>query len=148
MTVQSKKLGRTYRYFDGEILYPFGYGLSYSTFEYKNIRLSKSSIKGDEPVVLLIDVKNTGKVSGDEVVQLYVKGNVFESNGAIETLKGFERISLKPNQTKTVVFNIDGQTLQEYYEGKGFVVEKGDHVLLIGTSSKDLNMKEIKLTIE
>jgi len=148
MTVQSKKLGRTYRYFDGEILYPFGYGLSYSTFEYKNIRLSKSSIKGDEPVVLLIDVKNTGKVSGDEVVQLYVKGNVFESNGAIETLKGFERISLKPNQTKTVVFNIDGQTLQEYYEGKGFVVEKGDHVLLIGTSSKDPNMKEIKLTIE
>ncbi len=148
MTVQTKSLGRTYRYFEGEALYPFGYGLSYTTFEYKNLRLSKSSTKSDEQVKLFIDVKNTGKMSGEEVVQLYIRGNIFESNGAIETLKGFERISLKPNQTKTVVFNIDEKTLQEYYEGKGFVVEKGEHVLMIGSSSKDKNMKEIKLNIE
>lgn len=148
MTVKTNTLGRTYRYFDGEVLYPFGYGLSYTTFEYKNIRLSKSSAKSDESVKLFVNVKNTGKISGEEVVQLYIKGNIFESNGAIKTLKEFERISLRPNQTKTVVFDINGQTLQEYYEGKGFVVEKGEHVLLIGSSSKDLNMKEIKLMIE
>lgn len=148
MTVKTNTLGRTYRYFDGEVLYPFGYGLSYTTFEYKNIRLSKSSTKSDESVKLFVNVKNTGKISGEEVVQLYIKGNIFESNGAIKTLKEFERISLRPNQTKTIVFDINGQTLQEYYEGKGFVVEKGEHVLLIGSSSKDPNMKEIKLMIE
>lgn len=148
MTVQTKSLGRTYRYFEGEVLYPFGFGLSYTTFEYKNIRLNKNRTKSDESVNLFVDVKNTGKISGEEVVQLYVRGNIFESSGAIETLKGFERISLKPNQTKTVEFNIDEKTLQEYYEGKGFVVEKGEHVLMVGSSSKDPNMKEIKLVIE
>jgi len=148
MTVQAKNHGRTYRYFDGEVLYPFGYGLSYTTFEYKNLRLSNNILKNDESVKLFVDVKNTGKISGEEVVQLYIKGNIFESRSALKTLKGFERISLKPNQTKTVAFDITKQTLQEYYEGKGFVVEKGEHVLMVGSSSKDLNMREITLITE
>ena len=116
--------------------------------EYKNLRLSNNILKNDKSAKLFVDVKNTGKISGEEVVQLYVRGNIFETIGAIETLKGFERISLRPNQTKTVVFNVDEKTLQEYYEGKGFVVEKGEHVLMVGSSSKDQNMKEIKLIID
>lgn len=148
MKVVAKNHGRTYRYFDDEVLYPFGYGLSYTTFEYKNLRLSNNILKNDKSAKLFVDVKNTGKISGEEVVQLYVRGNIFETIGAIETLKGFERISLRPNQTKTVVFNVDEKTLQEYYEGKGFVVEKGEHVLMVGSSSKDQNMKEIKLIID
>lgn len=150
VSYKSKSLGRTYRYFEGEALYPFGYGLSYTTFKYKNVRLSKEKIKEGEPLKLFVDIKNTGKVTGEEVVQLYVKGNIFDntSQGAIETLKGFERISLKPNQTKTVEFNISTQTLEEFKEGKGFMVEKGEHVLMVGSSAKDLKMKEIKLLVE
>lgn len=148
MTVQTKSLGRTYRYFKGNVLYPFGFGLSYTTFEYKNIRLSKSNIGINEQSKLFVDVKNTGRVKGEEVVQLYVKGNKFETNGAIKTLKGFERVSLKPNQTKTIEFVIDETTLQEFQEGKGFIVEKGEHIIMAGSSSSDKDLKEVKLIVE
>jgi beta-glucosidase len=148
MIVQTKSPGRTYRYFNGEVLYPFGFGLSYTSFEYKNIRLSKAKLKNSEAVKLMIDVKNIGKVTGDEVVQLYVKGKGLDRNDAIKSLRGFERIFLKPKQTKTVAFNISLKTLEEFIEGKGFAVNKGDYVLMVGASSKDLNMKEIKIYVE
>lgn len=140
--------GRTYRYFTGEVLYPFGYGLSYTTFNYSNMKVS-GNIKGSQPVTVSVDVKNTGSVMGEEVVQLYVKG---KSNGmetdAIKSLKGFERISLKPGETKTVQFNITADALNYYKEGKGFTLDKGDHTLLIGSSSSDKDLKEIKVTVE
>ena len=148
MIVQTKSPGRTYRYFNGEVLYPFGFGLSYTSFEYKNIRLSKAKLKNSEAVKLMIDVKNIGKVTGDEVVQLYVKGKGLDRNDAIKSLRGFERIFLKHKQTKTVAFNISLKTLEEFIEGKGFAVNKGDYVLMVGASSKDLNMKEIKIYVE
>ena len=148
VTINSESSGRTYRYFTGEVLYPFGYGLSYTTFEYSNLRLSKDKICAGDPVKLFVDVKNTGKKEGEEVIQLYVKGNIFRSNGAIESLKGFERINLKTNETKTIVFDIPAQTLQEFIDGKGFILEKGEHTLMVGSSSKDINMKEIKLVVE
>jgi beta-glucosidase len=149
MIVQTKSPGRTYRYFNGEVLYPFGFGLSYTSFEYNNIRVSKDKIAGRETIKLFIDVLNTGSKAGEEVVQLYVKGSSLDSAScAIQSLKGFERIFLKPKQTKTVAFNISLKTLEEFIEGKGFAVNKGDHVLMAGSSSKDLNMKEIKIYVE
>ncbi|MCX6169784.1 MAG: glycoside hydrolase family 3 C-terminal domain-containing protein [Ignavibacteriales bacterium] len=147
ISVLGKSHGRTYRYFDGEVLYPFGYGLSYTTFEYSNLRLSKDKICVGDSVNLFIEVRNTGKVSGEEVVQLYNYGNIFNSFGAIKSLKGFERISLKPNQTKTVEFKINSQTLEQFRE-KGFVVDKGEYHLSVGSSSRTSDCKEIKLIIE
>lgn len=140
--------GRTYRYFNGEVLYLFGYGLSYTSFEIRNPKLSDDKFCEGETLKLTVEIKNTGKIYGEEVVQLYLKGNPLTRNGAIKSLKGFERVELKPNQTKTVTFKISSETLHEYLEGKGFIVEKGEHVLMVGSSSMDPNMKEIKLTTE
>ncbi|MFA6598316.1 MAG: glycoside hydrolase family 3 C-terminal domain-containing protein [Ignavibacteriaceae bacterium] len=140
--------GRTYRYFDGEVLYPFGFGLSYTSFEIKNSRLSSSKFCNGDTLTLSVDVKNTGMNKGEEVVQLYLRGNPSTKNGAIKSLKGFERIKLKPNQAKTVTFKISSETLQEYVEGKGFGVKKGKHLLMVGSSSADPDMNEIQLMAE
>lgn len=140
--------GKTYRYFDGETLYPFGFGMSYTNFDYKNLRLINDKIKSGESVKLKVDVKNIGRVYGEEVVQLYVKGRGVENYEAIKSLKGFERIALKAGETKTVEFNITPQTLEVYKEGIGFINRKGEHILLVGSSSRDIDLKEIKLIIE
>ncbi len=140
--------GRTYRYFDGPVLYHFGYGLSYTTFSFKNLRLSKNQIAENGISKLFVDVTNTGKRAGDEVVQLYVKGKGVENHDAIESLKGFQRINLKPGEIKTIEFNITNETLQTYEEGKGFMVDKGTHTLLVGSSSSNEDLKPIDLTVE
>jgi beta-glucosidase len=94
--------GRTYRYFTGEPLFPFGYGLSYTTFAYRNLRLPKRIIAG-EPVPIGVDVENSGSVAGEEVVELYVKSPQAES---IRSLEGFTRVSLRPKERRTVQFTL------------------------------------------
>lgn len=138
--------GRTYRYFEGEPLYPFGFGLSYTSFEFTNPRLNKNKIQSGESVTLSVDLKNTGKIAGDEIAQLYVKNPA--PGGPVKSLKGFERIALKPGQTKTVSFEITSQTLSEFAGTKGFTVEKGKHTLMVGSSSRNSDLKEVNLIIE
>ena len=140
--------GRTYRYFEGDVLYPFGHGLSYTTFEFSNLRLDKKKIRNNDSTKFYLDVKNTGKRSGAEVVQFYVKGKGLKENDAIKTLKGFEKIFLKPGEVRTVTFDITPETLSRYVEGKGFVVEKRNYSLLVGPSSSNNGRKEIILTVE
>lgn len=140
--------GRTYRYFEGDELYPFGYGLSYTTFEFSNLRLETARINNNGSANILVDIKNTGKRSGEEVVQLYVKGKGLKKNDAIKTLKGFEKIFLKPGKTKTVAFEITPEVLQKYVEGKGFIVEKRNYTLMVGSSSRDVDLLEINLMVE
>ncbi len=140
--------GRTYRYFEREVLYPFGYGLSYTTFEYSNLRLDRDKINQSGSAKFNVDIKNTGRMSGAEVVQLYVRGEGPKKNDAIKTLKGFEKIFLKPGETKTVAFEITPEVLQKYVEGKEFIVEKRNYSLLVGTSSSYNDLKEIILTVE
>ncbi|MBS3944828.1 MAG: glycoside hydrolase family 3 C-terminal domain-containing protein, partial [Melioribacter sp.] len=140
--------GRTYRYFDGDVLYPFGYGLSYTTFKYSNIRLDKEKINSNGSAKLYVDIENTGRMSGAEVVQLYVKGKGLKENEAIKTLKGFEKIFLKPGEIRTVAFEITPEMLSKYVEGKGFIVEKGNHTLTVGSSSKNADLLDINLLVE
>lgn len=140
--------GRTYRYFDGPVLYPFGYGLSYTTFSFNNLRLSKNNIDVNGTSELFVDVTNTGKHACDKVVQLYVKGKGIENHDAIKSLKGFQRINSKPGETKTVAFDITNETLQRYEEAKGFIVDKGVHTLLVGSSSSNKDLKSIDITVE
>ncbi|MBL0310581.1 MAG: glycoside hydrolase family 3 C-terminal domain-containing protein [Bacteroidetes bacterium] len=141
--------GKTYRYFDGEALYPFGYGLSYTSFIYSPLAPKGGTITASKPVAKIsVNVKNTGTRDGEEVVQLYVKGKGTAVGEAVKTLKGFERVAIKAGETKTVSFDVSAQTLASFKKGKGFTTDKGEYALLIGSSSADKDLKEVKVGVE
>ncbi|PXA98056.1 glucan 1,4-alpha-glucosidase [Nostoc sp. 3335mG] len=102
--------GRTYRYFGGEVLYPFGHGLSYTRFTYGNVRVSKDAIKAGDPVTVSVDVTNAGAMDGDEVVQLYVT-HPGKEGAPIRTLQGFQRLRIKRGDVRTVRFTLDDRQL-------------------------------------
>jgi beta-glucosidase len=101
---------RTYRYFDGEPLYPFGFGLSYTSFAYKNARADHSKISAKDSAKISVDVTNTGSMAGDEVVQLYLT-HPGVSGAAIRALKGFQRVHLEKGEKKTVTFTVSNRDL-------------------------------------
>lgn len=133
--------GRTYMYFKGEPLYPFGYGLSYTTFKYSNLHTSSPQLAKDGTVTVSVDVTNTGKRAGDEVVQLYVRHLHSKVERPLEELKGFKRIGLQPGETKTVQIPLQASTLAWWDEKlPGFRVEAEPVRLMIGDSSADIQM--------
>jgi len=115
---------RTYRYFDGEVLYPFGYGLSYTTFKYGHARVSNPRIASTEETSIAVDVTNSGAMSSDEVVQLYITRADID-NAPVRSLKGFQRIHLDKGQTKTVEFKLRDRELS-------VVDESGQHRIVPG----------------
>jgi beta-glucosidase len=124
--------GRTYRYFGGEPLYPFGYGLSYTTFAYSNLQLSAEAIARDESITVSVDVQNTGSRAGDEVVQLYVSNLNASVPTPIRQLAGFERIHLEAGQTKTVTFTLTPHQLSVIDDEGQRIVEPGEFQVAIG----------------
>ena len=138
--------GRTYRYFEGEVLYPFGYGLSYTTFEYDKLKLSDTKINTTGTTKVSIQVKNTGDQIGDEVVQLYIKDIESSVKRPLKELKGIERISLKPGKSTTVTFEISPKDLSFFdIPQHKKIVEPGMFEIGIGTSSN--NFKTVKLEV-
>lgn len=123
--------GRTYRYFEGEPLYPFGYGLSYTTFGYSGLKLKKKAKVG-EPVTVQVKVTNTGKVDGDEVVQLYVKDEEASTQRPKLQLEGFKRIHLKAGESKVVEFEIQARQFSMIGESDYRVIEPGMFTLSLG----------------
>ncbi|TCC88311.1 beta-glucosidase BglX [Pedobacter hiemivivus] len=119
-------------------LYPFGYGLSYTTFAYSNLKLSKNSFKAGESITASIEVKNTGTVEGKEVVQLYIQDLVGSSTRPVKELKGFQKISLKPGESKTVSFKITEEDLKFYNTALKFIAEPGDFKIYVGGNSRDV----------
>ena len=128
-----------------EPAYPFGYGLSYTTFEYSDLKVN-DSVNGDVYANVSVNVKNTGKYKGEEVVQLYVRDEVASVTRPIKELKGFEKISLEPGESKTVTFDITDEQLGFYNNNMDYVVEKGDFTFMVGTNSK--NVQSIKYTLK
>ena len=116
---------RTYRYFDGEPLYPFGYGLSYTTFAYRNLQIDNPNVAADGTVRLSVDVVNAGQKKADEVVELYLTHEGVQG-AAIRALKGFQRISLDAGDQRTVSFALSGRDL-------GVVDSEGKHRTIPGT---------------
>ena len=126
-----------------EPLYPFGYGLSYTKFEYGDIQLSSTKLKGNQKLTATISVKNTGSISGKEVVQLYIRDLVGSITRPVQELKGFDKIELAAGETKNVSFEITQETLKFYNSDLKFDWESGDFEIMIGTNSRDVKTKSI-----
>ncbi len=124
-------------------LYPFGYGLSYTQFEYGNIELSAKQLKGNQTLTVTVPVKNTGKYAGKEVVQLYIRDEVGSITRPVQELKGFNKIELAPGETKNVSFNITPELLKFYNGDLKFDWESGDFQIMIGTNSKDVQIAKV-----
>ncbi len=130
--------GRTYMYFKGEPLYPFGFGLSYTTFAYSNLRLSAAHLPADGELIVSLDVTNTGDRAGDEVVQMYVRHLRSAVERPKKELKGFKRITLQPGETQTVTLSLKGASLA-YWEAERqrWTVETGTVQIMLGSSSAE-----------
>ena len=129
-------------------LYPFGFGLSYTSYQYGKPVLSKDKIRKDESVTVSFDVTNTGKMDGTEIVQLYIRDEYGSITRPVKELKGFQRVSLKAGETKRVEFAITPDDLKFYTVRKLWEVEPGDFTLMVGSSSADKDLQKLALTVE
>jgi len=118
-------------------LYPFGYGLSYTTFKYKNLKLSDSTLVADGKITVTVDVTNSGKYDGAEVVQLYIRDMVGSITRPVKELKGFQKIFLKSGETRKVEFTLTEKDLRFYNSELKYVSETGDFKVFVGTNSAD-----------
>ena len=140
--------GLTYRYFQGEPLYAFGYGLSYTTFEYGDATLSKSSIKAGGSVDITVPVTNTGSIDGDEVVQVYIKA-LDNPAAPIKGLKGFKRVNIAAGQTASVKITLEPKAFEYYDETiDELAAMPGRYQILYGPSSRDQDLKSIDFTVK
>lgn len=139
----TKPSGRGYDYVDlsGKPLFPFGYGLSYSTFEYSNLKIAQQKIKTNERAIISAEIENTGKVKGDEVVQLYLHDVVGSVSRPLKELKGFKRITLDPGQKKTVEFELMPEDLSMFDKNMSWIVEPGSFEVMLGSSSADIRLQ-------
>lgn len=130
--------GRTYMYFKGDPLYAFGYGLSYTTFQYSKLRVSSGRLAKNGSITVSVDITNTGRRPGDEVVQLYVQHLASKVDRPLKQLEGFQRISLKSGETRTVEIPLKGESLSHWnVQSASFDVESEPVRLMIGGSSID-----------
>jgi beta-xylosidase len=138
---------RGYLFDDVSSLYAFGYGLSYTTFAIQNVRLEKKKIKPSGSTRVIAEVTNTGKRKGTEVVQMYIRDAISSVTRPVKELKGFQKVSLRPGETKTVTFPISPDLLAFYDINMKFVVEPGEFVIMVGSSSRDQDLSKVSLTV-
>ncbi|HEY9075107.1 MAG TPA: glycoside hydrolase family 3 C-terminal domain-containing protein [Anaerolineaceae bacterium] len=140
-----------YRYYDARqvpVLFPFGYGGSYTTFAYSNLRLSAEKFRDIDGVTVSVDITNTGKVAGKEIVQVYVHDRAASLVRPQKELKGFAKVALEPGETKTVSVNLDFRAFAFYHPGhKCWVTESGEFDILVGASSADIRAAQV-VTLE
>jgi beta-glucosidase len=143
--------GRTYRYFEGEVIYPFGYGLSYSRFEYKNLQISPQQITEDDNIVITVDIENLGPYSGEEVAQVYIGRNDLEYRVPKHELKAFKRVLIKKEQIKTVNFTLSASELKSINMDGKSIFEPGKITCYVGGCQPGFGYGAVvskKLTLE
>ena len=126
-----------------EPLYPFGYGLSYTKFEYGDVTVSSNKLKGNQKLTVSVNVKNAGAVSGKEVVQLYIRDEVGSITRPVQELKGFQKIEFAPGETKTVSFEVTPELLKFYTSDLKFDWEAGDFQIMVGPNSKEVKTVKV-----
>jgi beta-glucosidase len=141
--------GFTYRYFTGEPLYPFGHGLSFTSFEYSQLNIDKTSLSAVDELTVTVNVKNTGKLAGEEVVQLYVRDEEASLPMAIKQLRGFDRVALNAGEEKTITFMLNPREDFRYYNAmhREYRVEPGVFEIQVGASSSDIRVSG-KVTVK
>ncbi|MEJ5994620.1 beta-glucosidase BglX [Pedobacter sp. Du54] len=140
-----KKFRSNYLDVSNDPLYPFGFGLSYTTFDYSNFKLSSASLKPGQKLTAYVTVTNTGKVPGAEVVQFYIRDLVGSITRPVKELKNFSKLMLQPGESKVVTFTITEETLKFYNSSLKFVAEPGDFKAFVGSNSRDLQSVDFKL---
>ena len=135
----------TSKYLDisNDPLYPFGYGLSYTTFEYGDIKLSKSKLKGDEKLTVSVTLTNTGKVTGEEVVQLYIQDPAASISRPVKELKNFKKVLIQPGEKKDINIEITTNDLKFYNSDLKYDWEPGDFIIYIGSNSRDVKSAKV-----
>ena len=141
-----KKFRSNYLDVSNDPLYPFGFGLSYTTFDYSNFKLSSPSLKPGQKLTAYVTVTNTGKFAGAEVVQLYIRDLVGSITRPVKELKDFSKIMLQPDESKVVTFTINEETLKFYNNSLKFVAEPGDFKAFVGSNSRDVQSVDFKFT--
>lgn len=135
--------GRTYMYFRQKPLYPFGYGLSYSTFAYSNLRTTSEQLNRNGEIMVSVDIRNTGALAGDEVVQMYVAHMNSKVERPLEELKGFQRVALQPGETKTVTLPLKAAAMSYWDSAQGaYEVEPDQIDIRVGSSSSDIKLHQ------
>jgi beta-glucosidase len=138
---------RGYLFDEVSPLYAFGHGLSYTTFAIENVRLAKSKIRRDGSIQVRADVTNTGRRAGNETVQMYIRDRVSSVTRPIKELKAFRKIFLEAGQTKNVAFEITPEQLAFYDIDMNFLVEPGEFEIMVGNSSRDIDLQKVTLTV-
>jgi beta-glucosidase len=144
LTYNHHPTGRGNDYYDlsGEPLYPFGFGLSYTTFEISGLQLNKTTYSQNEKIIAKVNVRNTGSKAGSEVIQLYVKDVLASVSRPILELKGFQKIYLQPGESKQITIEVPVKELQFLNSAMNWTVEKGTYRIMVGNSSKNLPLKQ------
>ena len=134
--------GDDYMNLTGQPLFPFGYGLSYTTFEYYDLHIENDTIKAGGRTTIRCKIKNTGKRQGDEIVQLYIRDELASLARPVKQLKGFKRISLLPGEEKELEFKLGFDELSMLDSDLKRVVEPGSFRIMVGASSKDIRLRD------
>ncbi len=137
-----EKPGRDYVFASTDPLFPFGYGLSYTTFEHSNLNIKQKRLSSDSNIELSVSVKNTGEMEGKEVVQVYINDKVSSVTTPVKVLKGFKKVNIKPGETITVDFIIPCSELGLWDKNMKYVVEPGDFDIMIGASAEDIRLTD------
>jgi beta-glucosidase len=139
---------RTYRYYKGQAIYPFGHGLSYTNFKYRKAKLSAKTIRPDESVTLQVRVKNTGRMDGAEVVQVYVR-NPKDVDGPIKSLRQFARIEIPAGSSVNVPLELNYKSFECFDAATGRMkVQPGNYEILYGSSSDEKMLKRLTINVQ
>ena len=141
--INSAKFKSNYLDVSNDPLYPFGFGLSYTSFKYGDLKLSKNSLKGNETLTATVTLTNTGKFAGEEVVQLYVSDPVASVTRNVKDLKGFQKVSLNAGESKEVSFRITTDALKFFNSALKYDWESGEFIIHVGTNSRDVTSAKV-----